>query len=81
MKSSWMMTVPREPISSSTTPFQASRPASVTTNDGTPTLAMIGPWRIPIAMPDESADDRRRGVANSLPSGQRQEPMITRHAR
>ena len=50
-----MMTVPWSPISSSTTPFQASRPARVTTNDGTPTFVMISPCRTPIARPASSA--------------------------
>ena len=54
-KSFWMMTVPRSPISSSTTPFQPSRPASVTTNDGTPSLVMISPWSRPIARPPPRA--------------------------
>ena len=36
-------TVPRLPINSSTTPFQAINPASVTTKDGMPILVMIRP--------------------------------------
>ena len=51
MKSSWRITVPRLPISSSTTPFQAINPASVTTNDGMPTFANSSPWSVPIAIP------------------------------
>ena len=55
VKLSCRITVPRLPISSSTTPFQASRPASVTTNDGTPTFANTTPCSVPIARPDSSA--------------------------
>src|SRR6185503_15346105 len=51
----WMITVPLSPISSSTTPFQASRPASVTTNEGTPIFVMIRPWPIPMASPTRRA--------------------------
>ena len=60
-KSFWRITVPRLPISSSTTPFQASRPASVTTNDGTPILVMIRPCSVPIPRPAREHDhDRQR---------------------
>ena len=37
------------------TPFQASRPASVTTNDGTPRKATIEPCTAPITAPTSSA--------------------------
>ena len=63
------VTVPLLPISSSTTPFQASRPASVTTNDGTPTLVMISPCRVPIAAPAISTIAKTMPVGSSLPSG------------
>ena len=63
------ITVPRLPISSRTTPFQASRPASVTTNDGTPTLVMISPWKVPIARPAPSTITNTMNVGSSLPSG------------
>ena len=53
-KSFCRITVPRLPISSSTTPFQASRPASVTTNEGTPILVMIRPWNVPMPRPAAS---------------------------
>ena len=59
MKSSWRITVPRLPINSSTTPFQAINPASVTTNDGMPTLANRMPWKAPIAAPAASAATMR----------------------
>ena len=68
-KSFWRITVPRLPISSSTTPFQASRPASVTTNDGTPTLVMIRPCSTPIPSPAASAIKIATAVGSSLPSG------------
>ena len=68
-KSFWRITVPLLPISSSTTPFQASRPASVTTNDGTPTLVMIRPCIVPIARPAPSAIAIATNVGSSLPSG------------
>ena len=68
-KSFCRITVPRLPISSSTTPFQASRPASVTTNDGTPTLVMINPCSRPIPRPASSASAIAGAVAISLPSG------------
>ena len=68
-KSFCRITVPRLPISSSTTPFQASRPASVTTNDGTPTFVMISPWNVPIARPAPSTITNTMNVGSSLPSG------------
>ena len=68
-KSFCSTTVPRLPIKSSTTPFQAIRPASVTTNDGMPILVMIRPWNVPIAMPEPSASATAIGVDTSLPSG------------
>ena len=43
-----------------TTPCQASRPASVTTNDGTPMIATNEPWKAPISVADERA--RRRSA-------------------
>ena len=61
----WMMTVPSSPMSSRTTPFQASRPASVTTNDGTPTFVMISPCRTPMARPASERDDHRRAGART----------------
>ncbi len=61
--------MPLLPISSSTTPFQASRPASVTTNDGTPTLVMIRPCSVPIARPARSTIASTTKVGSSLPSG------------
>ena len=68
-KSFWRITVPRLPISSSTTPFQASRPASVTTNEGTPTLVMIRPCSTPIPRPASSASGIATPAETSLPSG------------
>jgi hypothetical protein len=68
-KSFWRITVPRLPISSSTTPFQASRPASVTTNDGTPILVMIRPCSVPIPRPAASTITIVSHVGSSLPSG------------
>ena len=61
--------MPLLPISSSTTPFQASRPASVTTNDGTPTFVMISPCRVPIAIPASSTITSTSHVGITLPSG------------
>ena len=37
------------------TPCQIWKPASVTTNDGTPISATIEPWKAPIAMPIKMA--------------------------
>ena len=68
-KSFCRITVPLEPISSSTTPFQASRPASVTTNDGTPTLVMISPWNVPIPRPVPRTITITTHVGGTLPSG------------
>ena len=61
--------MPRLPISSSTTPFQASRPASVTTNDGTPILVMIRPWKTPMPRPASRARMIAGAVDIWLPSG------------
>ena len=68
-KSSCSTTVPRLPISSSTTPFQASRPASVTTNEGMPIFVMISPCSVPIATPEPSARAIARAVGTVEPSG------------
>ncbi len=69
-KSFCSTTVPRLPINSSTTPFHAINPASVTTNDGIPILVMINPCKVPIAMPDRERERRPRSqVPTSLPSG------------
>ena len=74
MKSFWRITVPRLPISSSTTPFQASRPASVTTNDGMPTFVMSSPCSRPIAEAGARAPARSpTTVGSSLPSGEQQQ--------
>ena len=61
--------MPRLPINSSTTPFQAISPASVTTNDGMPTLVNRMPWKAPIAAPAPSAATIATTVGTSLPSG------------
>ena len=76
-KSFCRTTVPRLPIRSSTTPFQAISPASVTTNDGMPIFVMSRPWKVPIAMPEPSARAIAIGVATSLPSGIRRTAAIT----
>ena len=68
-KSFCRITVPLEPISSSTTPFHANRPASVTTNDGTPTFVMISPWNVPIPRPAPSTIKMTTHVGGTLPSG------------
>ena len=68
-KSFCRITVPLEPISSSTTPFHASRPASVTTNDGTPTFVMISPWNVPIPRPTRITIRSTTEVGGTLPSG------------
>ena len=62
--------MPLLPMSSSTTPFQASRPASVTTNDGTPTFVMISAVQQADAEAARAARCRsRRAAGSSLPSG------------
>ena len=71
-KSSWSTTVPRLPIKSSTTPFQAINPASVTTNEGIPILVMISPCRVPIAMPEQSASDDGHDRAHLVAVGDQQ---------
>src|SRR3954452_1739122 len=62
----WMMTVPLSPMSSSTAPFQASRPASVTTKDGTPSFVMITPCSRPMPMPAARASTSAGPAANTL---------------
>ena len=52
-----MMITPRSSSTCRITPCQISRPARVTTNDGTPTLATIVPW--PSA--DQAGDEDREG--------------------
>ena len=69
VKSSCRITVPREPMSSSTTPFHASRPASVTTNDGIPIRVMMSPCSVPIAAPRRARDEEADRRGSSLPSG------------
>ena len=61
--------MPRLPISSSTTPFQPSRPASVTTNDGMPTFVMITPCSVPMMTPEPSAARIATAVGTVEPSG------------
>ena len=61
--------MPRLPISSSTTPFHASRPASVTTNDGTRIRATIEPWNRPIAVVHASAITMQSQPGRPGPSG------------
>ena len=46
-----MPITPCWPIQRMITPCQASRPASVTTNDGTPMNATNEPWKTPISAP------------------------------
>ena len=52
--SSWITSTPCG-IDFRTTPCQISKPASVTTNDGTPMSATIEPWNAPMAVPATSA--------------------------
>ena len=47
--------VPKPPTRMSTMPLHARNPARVTTNDGTPILAMIVPCSAPISRPTSSA--------------------------
>ena len=51
MVGSVMLTVPVSPSTLSRTPWNASRPASVTTNDGTPKRVETSPWNSPMADP------------------------------
>ncbi len=69
--------MPRLPINSSTTPFQAINPASVTTNDGMPTFANRMPCQVPMAAPAASAATIATTVGTSLPSGIRRIVTIT----
>ena len=62
-----MMIVPELPMTSSTTPFQPSRPARVTTNEGTPILATKKPCISPIAAPVPSAATIASQVGTFLP--------------
>ncbi len=48
--SSWITITPSG-IDFRTTPCQISKPASVTTNEGTPMSATTDPWKAPISMP------------------------------
>ena len=73
MKSSWSTIVPRLPINSSTTPFQAISPASVTTNEGIPIFVMISPWKVPIAMPEPSASAIAIGCGDLVAVGNQQD--------
>ena len=57
-KSSCITRVPLLPINSSTTPFQPSSPASVTTKDGIPIFVMIKPCSRPIRARAERRGDR-----------------------
>ena len=41
------------------TPCQISKPASVTTNDGTPISATIEPWNAPITVPASDGEQDR----------------------
>ena len=62
----WMMTVPLSPMSSSTAPFHASRPASVTTKEGTPSFVMITPCSRPMPTPAARASTSAGPAANTL---------------
>ena len=62
----WMMTVPLSPMSSRTAPFHASRPANVTTKEGTPSFVMITPCSRPMPMPAASATTSAAGQPNTL---------------
>ena len=77
MRSSCSTTVPRLPMSSSTTPFQASRPASVTTNDGMPTFVMITPCRVPMRTPEPTTARIAMPGATVLPSGSSSSAQMT----
>ena len=61
--SSWIRIVPADEawvVRIRTTPDQMSRPASVTTNDGTPAFVITSAWTKPIAVVTRSANDDRR---------------------
>src|SRR5438309_493952 len=71
MTLSWMTIVPLEPMICRTTPFHASRPASVTTKLGTPIRANQKPWKSPMAVPAPMAAISAGAVAHSAPPGRR----------
>ena len=58
-----MLIDPVDPSTCNSAPCQASKPARVTTNEGTPKRLKRKPWRTPIAMPDrDRGGDRQVGV-------------------
>ena len=67
MRLFWITIVPELPMICKSTPFQPSRPASVTTNDGTPTRATKKPCNSPIAIPVPSARASATDVGTFLP--------------
>ena len=77
MTLSWMTIVPELPMIVSTTPFQASRPAKVTTKLGTPIFANQKPCSKPMAAPAPSAAASATAVDVWLPSGTKSVAAIT----
>ncbi len=65
--SSWITTTPG--TASWMTPCQTSKPASVTTNDGTPIRATNDPWSAPIAVVARIARAMQMYHARSGPRG------------
>ena len=63
------LTEPVSPSTQSSAPCQASRPASVTTNDGMPNRVTMKPLKSPIATPTPSpatiAEQRRPAVLDA----------------
>ena len=71
------VTVPRSPMSSSTTPCHASRPASVTTKDGIPIFVMSRPCSVPIAAPAATAMMIAGTAPIALPSSSSSSAVMT----
>ena len=68
MALSWITITPPG-IERRITPCQISKPASVTTKDGTPTSATIDPWKAPISDAASSARKTQRYQGKLTPVG------------
>ena len=65
--------MPLVPSSCSISPFQASRPARVTTNAGTPILAKKKPWSAPMAVPLSDREDHGEPLVHAVGDVQHRE--------
>jgi hypothetical protein len=77
---SWILTVPAVEylvMRMRTTPDQVSRPASVTTNDGTPAFVMTSAWRSPMSVVTASAKAMASHQGHPGASGRSRRVMAT----